>query len=953
MDAFLGDAYKEDASLLQRSFGIAITDSPFYYVPSTEAGDMCEPQMEAVVGLKENNDIPMLDQRRIVIATNSMYTCYVVKGNQIRVLSPQTSNKLLLKGHDSTVLDMKIAERDTSILCSTSQSETIFWKIDGIDGELAFTKLHIAYCPGKIVASHPHSADVWAVANQSKVTFVSLSARDCPGIVLNCGDSSEVRDMCYSADGKNLIVSYSNGFETFTLPALSDLVSGSGVMDHGQDRQFVSVENLCSVRSFEVLKSRATGIITASTCDTAPTCRGSGTLKSTDRSPVAVLHAWIGNGKSYFKLQELYFSLPLIEDRKVGGSIPPLLSLCIDSPDKNFVTVYDKQSNRAACIALRQSSDPVGLPFYHMTYLNLGFKNMAAVTMTRDSSSVHEGESGGAKEKSAKRLEIISYQLDYQSRNCSAIQIYNVAVDEIRSVAVPTALPQPPTEVRAPINSTSSLMNALGITPRLSVAAASPTPTAPPPGISQSPSASAKVLTATVEEIPADTSIQAVDAKKKMSLFKGLGQSSGSPGPSLLSLLNHSNSTENLASTISVAALAPVPAPVFPVSAPVATNVSGTAALKNALFGGKSAATKPVSTELVGPEVATSGPAFMAVPTKKSAKKERVEKREESFEVPPATPEAAVSKQSTPIVAAAPAKLTLDVDQMQEIANMVSSTMLKSLNTQIEKIVKANLQSFSDKLNKTIDGSLSEGFKKNFNGPILDKFESGTREVFSQISTAIAGGNLGTSAASSAAAEIAELREEVSNLRSTVQDMRSILSTHAAGSYGMTGKGILEDSGEEDDDEVSLDDPWDLLEKNQMNRAVEVMLDRKNIQDLVSLLSVVIGERKAENELSLAAKLCGAQQLTADLCCEGNPIEGLPKRLSTLKTLLVALCEQDDDDENDIIVQGHDLVDMISKDLRSGESKILATLTDARDAKTIQNELKFLRTLVAGLSSGI
>ena len=110
MDAFLGDAYKEDASLLQRSFGIAITDSPFYYVPSTEAGDMCEPQMEAVVGLKENNDIPMLDQRRIVIATNSMYTCYVVKGNQIRVLSPQTSNKLLLKGHDSTVLDMKIAE---------------------------------------------------------------------------------------------------------------------------------------------------------------------------------------------------------------------------------------------------------------------------------------------------------------------------------------------------------------------------------------------------------------------------------------------------------------------------------------------------------------------------------------------------------------------------------------------------------------------------------------------------------------------------------------------------------------------------------------------------------------------------------------------------------------------------------------------------------------------------
>lgn len=127
------------------------------------------------------------------ISTNSRYICYAVKGNLIRVIHAATGDKILLRGHDNPICDMRFSSADLDVLCSVdegTQGPNIFvWKLSK---EKEFTSTVLCSIPfsGNCIHSHPLSACIWAVSNQNVLCLFStkhspkhtqpLSYRDFP-----------------------------------------------------------------------------------------------------------------------------------------------------------------------------------------------------------------------------------------------------------------------------------------------------------------------------------------------------------------------------------------------------------------------------------------------------------------------------------------------------------------------------------------------------------------------------------------------------------------------------------------------------------------------------------------------------------------------------------------------------------------------------------------------------
>lgn len=110
------------------------------------------------------------------LTTNQKYICYSVKGNLIRVIKEKTSDKLLLRGHENTISDMKFSVIDQDILCSidngTHGNNIFIWKLLK---EIEFTSETICTLPlpATLLQSHPLASTIWAVSNQSSICLIS------------------------------------------------------------------------------------------------------------------------------------------------------------------------------------------------------------------------------------------------------------------------------------------------------------------------------------------------------------------------------------------------------------------------------------------------------------------------------------------------------------------------------------------------------------------------------------------------------------------------------------------------------------------------------------------------------------------------------------------------------------------------------------------------------------
>jgi len=117
---------------------------------------------------------------RNILAVSDKYICYSVtsKRNLLRVIDTITGEKTLLRGHESSIVDVKISPMDSNIFCSidkgtnTTAPHTIVWKKTS-DKALDFLMSYKLSIEATIVQPHPLSSHVWTISNNHMIGIFS------------------------------------------------------------------------------------------------------------------------------------------------------------------------------------------------------------------------------------------------------------------------------------------------------------------------------------------------------------------------------------------------------------------------------------------------------------------------------------------------------------------------------------------------------------------------------------------------------------------------------------------------------------------------------------------------------------------------------------------------------------------------------------------------------------
>lgn len=104
----------------------------------------------------------LVNSSRNMLSVSPSYTAYVVKKNLIRIIHTITTEKCLVRGHMSTITDMKFAKGNSNTLCSVDNginddvSHIFIWEIvsDTGDNELRYSMKCEVSLPAQVVCPH-------------------------------------------------------------------------------------------------------------------------------------------------------------------------------------------------------------------------------------------------------------------------------------------------------------------------------------------------------------------------------------------------------------------------------------------------------------------------------------------------------------------------------------------------------------------------------------------------------------------------------------------------------------------------------------------------------------------------------------------------------------------------------------------------------------------------------
>ncbi|KAJ1397808.1 hypothetical protein B484DRAFT_257601, partial [Ochromonadaceae sp. CCMP2298] len=160
---------------------------------------------------------------RNVLAVSDTHICYSVtsKKNLLRVIDTLSGEKVILRGHESAVLDLQFSPADGSVLCSVDDAggagfdgkpHCIVWrKQGGCDWQTHASLL----LPATQVVPHPQSPLVWALCDGVRVGVVDcaqgsqLTAGSYEALPLNVrleGSQGKITDVAFSPSGTRLLV---------------------------------------------------------------------------------------------------------------------------------------------------------------------------------------------------------------------------------------------------------------------------------------------------------------------------------------------------------------------------------------------------------------------------------------------------------------------------------------------------------------------------------------------------------------------------------------------------------------------------------------------------------------------------------------------------------------------------------------------------------------------------
>jgi hypothetical protein len=962
---FIGDAFLEDAQKQRKKFGVSVSSSKFNFVPAdSEIPDL---ESTTICVMKGNMD----ESCRNMVAVSSFFVCYVVRESLLRVIGMESSNKLLLRGHESKVLDLCISPSDDKMMCSVDNGEELghhcfVWRITekGPGGDLGFCRVASFSLNGSSIQPHPALPNVYAVASGSKMSILSTvsggtedteDSSDHPlNVVLGSLELEwQVAGVAFSAKADQLAVGshLSNKVSVFQSPITTGNPQNFGAMGE------VATFNVPGLRALKFVNPL--GIPTILTASVG-SCSGE-----------VIIQAWQSGDRELVQTIVLHFPFKQVDPP------PAEVSFSLDR-DGQLLSVLARGSHVAAVLAIRGSSDSgPGVPIHHVSYLNLEqpLWNGCTSVVKRDGSTEEE-------------LELGCLMTEYQGQaGQMSVGLFYVKSDWIKSEpSESTTLPEPgpastpedskqqiqgsapstehpPDVPLAPSAPRRESANILLAAIRSNSSASSPPPL-PPVQHTAPPSTATGDQSTTLSAVrPASTS-GGIFNKGKGSLLALLNSTGSIQATEQKSPFAGNSSSVQSPEPSSVPASEPTTAPANASAVPtvhssaMSSELAETTEPQPQMM--ESTAAPPAALDLPPPviDIITKGepevlPRSSRTPSSKASKVGNSSPQPEN--VPPPFTEVASKKKTENIqTSSANSPMSTEFPSFGDLEGIVQKEIHKgvkelksTMRDSVKSVVASGLKDAVKSLDANLAAYVTKGFKNAFEDKVIPAFEAGVNEMYSQLNQSFHSEMKNMQLKNMQSnKEIADLRQEVQHLTGTMDSIQKSLSFLAD---RVTAAPTIPTSLPAPAP-VQLN-PFELLQSGKASLAMEVALEQRDVSLLVRLIEKLT-ENQLSDELSLLGRVCAAQQLCADFA-KNDPQEGTKTRLEHLKALVIHLFANNDgdDQEEDFQLDGHEIIGIMLNSLEEAEQRTLAN-NDLKDAvvRSFRSDFRILRSVLSSLS---
>ena len=162
---------------------------------------------------------------RNLLAVSESYICYAVttKRNLLRLINTITGDKIILRGHEAAVIDLKFSPTDNNMLCSIDRGDSgdsphvFFWQKEEGNEALNFQSIAKLGLQATFLLPHPSQSHIWLLADARHVGLYSTKSGSMPSaytalpshLCISPADG-EVSGVSFAADGRAIAVAVTN-----------------------------------------------------------------------------------------------------------------------------------------------------------------------------------------------------------------------------------------------------------------------------------------------------------------------------------------------------------------------------------------------------------------------------------------------------------------------------------------------------------------------------------------------------------------------------------------------------------------------------------------------------------------------------------------------------------------------------------------------------------------------
>ncbi len=782
------------------------------------------------------------------------------------MIDTYTSQKALMKFHESDILDMKFSRTIENVFGSINNGYFFVGSIYSPEQEDELSvNCQVTYSfPVSMIYPSPDNGFIWAIGYKNQIALVDTEKTmgdDIPPHTVTQYDqlpfyieipSSEgvVTDFVFNNEGTVLLVTLRNNhgsmIHIYDLPDFFYFPLKSGTTVSYTRKRTVSLP-------FHVLSvvMVAGSIITVSINAAA----------STAKSCCVTLTAWsssvIDTMSPHNSTQTLSIQFPYAS--QYDHTVDDVVHVKTGAMSKELLVICHNKSNIVGVINLRESIDKRFI-LTHTSLLNVVYPVIHCDALLIEGKDHHS-------DVAAERLVIYCYQEGEKA----SVQQYHAPCNRLIPAQIPNSIPA---QLPSSVNSV---------------------PVVPSTGESL-----LQLLKSKVPNINANTESSEPSPLSDPFAAASSDNQSQSSGKSLLKMIrSNANSAGNATSfPLDIPVESSIPLPVtneVSSKSAVAGLNANTETLLKALLSTNTAAAPVDNNPVIGHVVNVD-----SIPTISSA---APSKGNDVPQPPPQlpTPKPAVTNTKNPV---ASSDILVDIKKLLAENNQV---LKKEIVKEVTKAIVTNNNSWKDELSNSIISSiqndiaptiaqkvrdavkesvkvqLQSAFRAAFENSLLPAFQVGTDRMFAQVQESFEIGmdglvEQGRISQQISAASTQELLAQIAVLRSTITSLESKINNISRGDNNETEE---------------LMDPLELLEQGKVADAIECALEHKNINALVRLLNQ-LSFNQVTAHCSSIATLCCAQQLADDLA-QNRPIEGMKQRIEWLKNLVIGLTNKTDD----------------------------------------------------------